>query len=146
AGATLNEASDNLQRTSIYAPMSGTISLLAVELGERVVGTQQMAGTELLRVADLSSMEVEVDVNENDIVKIEVGDKAIVEVDAYLKKEFEGVVTEIANTASGQLTADQVTNFKVKVRILPESYTDLLEGKSENYSPFKPGMTATVDI
>lgn len=146
AGATVNEASDNLGRTSIFAPMDGTISLLAVELGERVVGTQQMAGTELLRVADLSQMEVEVDVNENDIVKIAVGDKAIVEVDAYLNKKFEGAVTEIANTATGQLTADQVTNFKVKVRILPASYTDLTDGKPDNYSPFKPGMTATVDI
>lgn len=146
AGATVNEASDNLGRTSIFAPMTGTISLLAVELGERVVGTQQMAGTELLRVADLSQMEVEVDVNENDIVKIEVGDKAIVEVDAYLKRKFEGKVTEIANTATGTLSADQVTNFKVKVRIVPESYEELVEGKSENYSPFKPGMTATVDI
>ncbi|WP_124978995.1 efflux RND transporter periplasmic adaptor subunit [Nonlabens xiamenensis] len=146
AGATVNEATDNLGRTNIYAPMSGTVSLLAVELGERVVGTQQMAGTELLRVADLSQMEVEVDVNENDIVKIEVGDEAIVEVDAYLKREFKGQVTEIANTATGQLSADQVTNFKVKVRILPNSYTELLEGKSDSYSPFKPGMTATVDI
>ena len=146
AGATVNEATDNLGRTSIFAPMTGTISLLAVELGERVVGTQQMAGTELLRVADLSQMEVEVDVNENDIVKIEVGDKAIVEVDAYLKREFKGEVTEIANTATGTLSADQVTNFKVKVRILPDSYKELVEGKSENYSPFKPGMTATVDI
>jgi len=146
AAATVNEAADNLGRTSIYAPMTGTVSLLAVELGERVVGTQQMAGTELLRVADLSQMEVEVDVNENDIVKIAVGDKAIVEVDAYLKKEFQGQVTEIANTATGTLTADQVTNFKVKIRILAESYADLTEGKPENYSPFKPGMTATVDI
>ena len=146
AGATVNEATDNLGRTSIYAPMSGTVSLLAVELGERVVGTQQMAGTELFRVADLGQMEVEVEVNENDIVKLEVGDRAIVEVDAYLNKKFDGVVTEIANTAIGQLTADQVTNFKVKVRILPESYEDLLEGKSDAYSPFKPGMTATVDI
>jgi HlyD family secretion protein len=146
AGATVNEATDNLARTSIFAPMSGTISLLAVELGERVVGTQQMAGTELLRVADLSQMEVEVDVNENDIVKIQVGDKATVEVDAYLKRKFKGEVTEIANTATGTLSADQVTNFKVKVRILPRSYQKLTEGKSENYSPFKPGMTATVDI
>jgi HlyD family secretion protein len=146
AGATVNEATDNLGRTSIFAPMTGTISLLAVELGERVVGTQQMAGTELLRVADLSRMEVEVDVNENDIVKLEVGDRAIIEVDAYLKRKFEGEVTEIANTATGALSADQVTNFKVKVRILPDSYKELLEGKSDNYSPFKPGMTATVDI
>jgi len=146
AGATVTEATDNLGRTNIYAPMSGTVSLLAIELGERVVGTQQMAGTELLRVADLGQMEVEVEVNENDIVKLQVGDRAMVEVDAYLNKKFDGVVTEIANTAIGQLTADQVTNFKVKVRILPESYEDLREGRSDSYSPFKPGMTATVDI
>ena len=126
--------------------MSGTISKLNVELGERVVGTQQMAGTEILRVADLSNMEVEVDVNENDIVKVQIGDSAIVEVDAYLKKEFKGIVTEIANSAAGNLTADQVTNFKVKVRILEESYKDLMEGKPDYYSPFRPGMTATVDI
>jgi HlyD family secretion protein len=146
AGATVTEATDNLGRTNIYAPMSGTVSLLAIELGERVVGTQQMAGTELLRVADLGQMEVEVEVNENDIVKLQVGDRAIVEVDAYLNKTFDGVVTEIANTAIGQLTADQVTNFRVKVRILPESYEDLRKGRSDSYSPFKPGMTATVDI
>jgi HlyD family secretion protein len=146
AAATVNEAKDNLGRTTIYAPMSGTISLLNVELGERVVGTQQMAGTEILRVANLNNMEVEVDVNENDIVKVQIGDSTIVEVDAYLKKEFKGVVTEIANSAAGALSADQVTNFRVKVRILEESYADLLEGKSETYSPFRPGMTATVDI
>lgn len=146
AAATVNEAKDNLNRTTIYAPMSGTISKLDVEEGERVVGTQQMAGTEILRVANLNNMEVEVDVNENDIVKVSIGDSTIVEVDAYLKKEFKGVVTEIANSAAGSLTADQVTNFKVKVRILEESYKDLTEGKPENYSPFRPGMTATVDI
>ena len=146
AAATVNEAKDNLNRTTIYAPMSGTISMLNVEEGERVVGTQQMAGTEILRVANLNNMEVEVDVNENDIVKVSIGDSTIVEVDAYLKKEFKGVVTEIANSAAGNLTADQVTNFKVKVRILEESYKDLTEGKPETYSPFRPGMTATVDI
>ena len=146
AAATVNEARDNLNRTNIYAPMSGTISKLSVELGERVVGTQQMAGTEILRVANLSHMEVEVDVNENDIVKVSIQDSAIVEVDAYLKKEFKGIVTEIANSADGVLTSDQVTNFKVKVRILEESYKDLLEGKPEHFSPFRPGMTATVDI
>lgn len=146
ASATVKEASDNLNRTTIYAPMSGTISLLNVEIGERVVGTQQMAGTEILRVANLSNMEVEVDVNENDIVKVQIGDSTIVEVDAYLKKKFKGIVTEIANSSVGALTADQVTNFKVKVRILEESYQDLLEGKPEFYSPFRPGMTATVDI
>jgi HlyD family secretion protein len=146
ANATLTEARDNLRRTTIYAPADGTISLLSVELGERVLGTQQMAGTEILRVANLNNMEVEVDVNENDIVKINIGDEANIEVDAYLKKEFKGIVTSISNSASSALTADQVTNFKVKVRILKESYEDLLEGKPANYSPFRPGMTATVDI
>lgn len=146
AAATVNEAKDNLGRTTIYAPADGTISSLGVELGERVLGTQQMTGTELLRVANLNNMEVEVDVNENDIVKISVGDSAKVEVDAYLKKEFQGIVTSISNSASADLTADQVTNFKVKVRILKESYADLTEGKPESYSPFRPGMTATVDI
>ncbi|MGW1454727.1 efflux RND transporter periplasmic adaptor subunit [Salegentibacter agarivorans] len=144
--ATVKEATDNLGRTNIYAPMSGTISKLDAELGERVVGTQQMAGTEILRVANLTNMEVEVDVNENDIVKVQVGDSTIVEVDAYLGKEFSGIVTEISNSADAALTTDQVTNFKVKVRIIEESYKELLEGKEENYSPFRPGMTATVDI
>jgi len=146
ANATVKEAKDNLGRTTIYAPADGTISMLNVELGERVLGTQQMTGTEILRVANLNNMEVEVDVNENDIVKINVGDEANVEVDAYLKKEFKGVVTSISNSASATTTADQVTNFKVKVRILKESYLDLLEGKPETYSPFRLGMTATVDI
>jgi HlyD family secretion protein len=146
ASATVNEAKDNLGRTTIYAPADGTISMLNVELGERVLGTQQMTGTEILRVANLNNMEVEVDVNENDIVKIKVGDEANVEVDAYLKKQFKGTVTSISNSASSTLTADQVTNFKVKVRILKESYQDLLVGKPDTYSPFRPGMTATVDI
>ncbi|AYN06339.1 MULTISPECIES: efflux RND transporter periplasmic adaptor subunit [unclassified Flavobacterium] len=146
ASASVIEAKDNLGRTTIYAPADGTISVLNVELGERVLGTQQMAGTEILRVANLNNMEVEVDVNENDIVKIKVGDEANVEVDAYLKKQFKGIVTSISNSASSTLTADQVTNFKVKVRILKESYKDLIEGKPEAYSPFRPGMTATVDI
>jgi HlyD family secretion protein len=146
ASASVNEARDNLGRTVIYAPADGTISMLNVELGERVLGTQQMAGTEIMRVANLNNMEVEVDVNENDIVKIKVGDEAKVEVDAYLKKQFKGIVTSISNSASSSLTADQVTNFKVKVRILKESYQDLLEGRPLTYSPFRPGMTATVDI
>ncbi len=146
ASATVNEAKDNLGRTTIYAPADGTISMLNVELGERVLGTQQMAGTEILRVANLNNMEVEVDVNENDIVKINIGDAAKVEVDAYLKKEFTGIVTSISNSASSDLTADQVTNFKVKIRIQKESYQDLLVGKPATYSPFRPGMTATVDI
>lgn len=144
--AQVKQATDNLGRTSIFAPRDGTISMLNVELGERVVGTAQMAGTEIVRVANLQNMEVEVDVNENDIVKIQIGDSTIVEVDAYLKKKFSGIVTEIANSAQATLTADQVTNFKVKVRILEESYQDLLEGRKASYSPFRPGMTATVDV
>jgi HlyD family secretion protein len=146
ASATVTEAKDNLSRTTIYAPADGTISLLNIELGERVLGTQQMTGTEILRIANLNNMEVEVDVNENDIVKVSIGDSANIEVDAYLKREFKGIVTSISNSASSTLTADQVTNFKVKVRILKESYQDLLEGKPANFSPFRPGMTATVDI
>ena len=146
AAASVNEARDNLGRTTIYAPMDGTISKLGIELGERVVGTAQQAGTEILRVANLNNMEVEVDVNENDIVKVNIGDTTIVEVDAYLKKEFSGIVTEIANSAAGTLAADQVTNFKVKVRIIKESYSELTKDKPESYSPFRPGMTATVDI
>jgi HlyD family secretion protein len=146
ASANVKQSVDNLSRTTIYAPMSGTISKLSVELGERVVGTAQMAGTEIVRVANLQKMEVEVDVNENDIVKVAVGDSTIVEVDAYLKREFKGIVTAIANSAESSLTSDQVTNFKVKVSILPESYKDLTEGKPDSYSPFRPGMTATVDI
>ncbi|WP_298392865.1 efflux RND transporter periplasmic adaptor subunit [Flavobacterium sp.] len=146
ANATVKEAKDNLGRTTIYAPADGTISMLNVELGERVLGTQQMTGTEILRVANLNNMEVEVDVNENDIVKINIGDETKIQVDAYLKKEFKGIVTSISNSASSSTSADQVTNFKVKVRILKESYLDLIEGKPDTYSPFRPGMTATVDI
>jgi HlyD family secretion protein len=146
ASATVKEAKDNLGRTTIYSPENGTISMLNVELGERVLGTQQMTGTEILRVANLNNMEVEVDVNENDIVKINIGDSTNIQVDAYLKKVFKGIVTSISNSASTTTTADQVTNFKVKIRILKESYQDLIEGKPETYSPFRPGMTATVDI
>ena len=146
ANATVKEAKDNLGRTTIYSPADGTISSLGVELGERVLGTQQMTGTELLRVADLNNMEVEVDVNENDIVKVSIGDSTKIQVDAYLKKDFKGIVTSISNSASNATTADQVTNFKVKIRILKESYQDLVEGKPATYSPFRPGMTATVDI
>ena len=146
ASASVKEAKDNLGRTMIYAPANGTISVLNVELGERILGTQQMSGTELMRVANLDNMEVEVSVNENDIVKINIGDETKIQVDAYLKKEFKGIVTSISNSATSTTTADQVTNFKVKVRILKESYQDLLMGKPATYSPFRPGMTATVDI
>ncbi|WP_172915999.1 efflux RND transporter periplasmic adaptor subunit [Capnocytophaga canimorsus] len=146
AMASVSEAQDNLKRTSIYAPASGTISKLNVELGERVVGTVQMTGTEIMRVANLSSMEVEVDVNESDIVKVNINDRATIEVDAYPKKNFEGRVTNIANTANATASVEQVTNFKVKIHIDEASYQALLTGKKQGYSPFRPGMTATVDI
>ncbi|PTM06157.1 MAG: efflux RND transporter periplasmic adaptor subunit [Bacteroidetes bacterium] len=145
AQATLQEAKDNLERTTIYAPMDGTISMLNSEVGERVVGTAQMTGTEILRIANLQMMEVLVEVNENDIIRVEVGDTALVEVDAYLDKEFKGIVSEIANSARLQgTTIDQVTNFEVKVRILPSSYKDLLKEGEE--TPFRPGMTASLEI
>ncbi len=145
--ATLSEAQDNLSRTTIYAPISGTISKLNVEMGERVVGTKQMTGTEIMRIANLNNMEAVVDINENDIVKIKVGDSAHIDVDAYIKDRFKGVITEIANSADGKPgSGDQITNFKVKIRILEDSYKHLLEGKPKNYSPFRPGMTASTDI
>jgi len=142
--ASLKEAENSLNRTSIYAPISGTISKLNVEQGERVVGTAQMTGTELLRIADLSFMEVVVDVSENDILRVNVGDMADIHVDAYMKDEFKGQVTEIANSANLIGTsADQVTNFEVKIRILESSYKNLT---NDYKHPFRPGMTASVNI
>lgn len=147
AQASVDEAQENLRRTSISAPMSGTVSLLNVELGERVVGTSQMAGTELLRIADLSLMEVRVDVNENDIIRIMKSDTATIEVDSYssMDKEFMGIVTQIANTANNKVSDDAVTEFEVRIRILRSSYEDLIKEKGIS-NPFKPGMTASVEI
>lgn len=145
AEASLKEANENLIKTSIYAPMSGTVSMLLVELGERVAGTNLMAGTELMRVADLSRMEARVEVNENDIVRVNLGDTALIQVDAYLDQKFKGIVTEIANSAKTTgVSADQVTNFDVKILVLPESYKKLVDAGDNN--PFRPGMSATVDI
>lgn len=147
AEASLKEANDNLRKTSIFAPVDGTISKLNVEKGERVVGTSQMAGTEMMILADLNEMEVSVDVNENDIVRVNTGDTAIVEVDAYLGKKFKGVVTEVSNSANiTGLSAEQVTNFTVKVRILRESYAEVVDSLHPERSVFHPGMSATVDI
>jgi len=144
--ASVNEAQENLSLTSVFAPMNGIVSKLSVEKGERVVGTSQMAGTEMLRIADLNRMEVRVDVNENDIIRVAVGDTAIIDVDAYsyTGKKFKGLVTQIANTAKDKVSEDAVTEFEVRVRVLNESYSDLLEEKGS--SPFRPGMTASVDI
>jgi len=145
AEASVKEANENLIKTSIYAPMSGTVSMLLVELGERVAGTNLMAGTELLRVADLSRMEAQVQVNENDIPRVKLGDTALIEVDAYLDQKFKGIVTEIANSAKTTgVSADQVTNFDVKILVVPKSYQKLVDAGDKN--PFRPGMSATVDI
>lgn len=145
AEASLKEANENLQKTSIYAPMTGTVSMLLVELGERVVGTSMMTGTEMMRVADLSRMEAQVQVNENDITRVNLGDTALISVDAYLDHKFKGTVSEIANSAKTTgLSADQVTNFDVKILVLASSYESLL--KKGELNPLRPGMSASVDI
>lgn len=145
AEASLKEANETLIKTSIYAPMTGTVSMLLVELGERVAGTGMMAGTEMLRVADLSRMEAQVEVNENDIPRVKLGDTATISVDAYVDYKFRGIVTELANSAKTTgVSADQVTNFDVKILVLPESYKELTD--KGNTHPLRPGMSATVDI
>lgn len=147
AEASVAEAQEQLVKTKIYAPMDGTVSRLNVEKGERVVGTNMYAGTETMVIANLHLMEVKVDVNENDIVRVNLKDTAQVEVDAYLGRKFKGLVTEIANSANvvGGST-DQVTNFNVKILLLKDSYKDLIDSVSGKKYPFRPGMSATVDI
>lgn len=144
--AGVRESRENVRRTSVVAPMSGTVSKLNVKQGERVVGTAQMAGTEMLRIADLNKMEVRVNVNENDIVRVHLGDSVLIDVDAYSStgKEFKGLVTNIANTARDKVSADAITEFEVRILILQSSYNDLI--KAGNKYPFRPGMTASVDI
>jgi HlyD family secretion protein len=145
--ASKKETQDALNKTSIYAPIDGTISKLNVELGERVVGTMQMAGTEMMRIANLAAMEVEVEVNENDIVRLAMGDTAEIEVDAWRGEVFKGIVTEIANSAASDLlSVEKVTNFNVKIRILESSYSRLMKAGDANPTPFRPGMTANVSI
>ncbi len=146
AQATVSEAAENLRLTNVYSPVKGIVSKLLVEKGERVVGTAQMAGTEMLRLADLSRMEVRVNVNENDIIRINMGDTTLIDVDSYSAtgKKFKGVVTSIANSANEKASADAVTEFEVKIRIINSSYEDLITER--NRFPFRPGMTASVDI
>lgn len=144
ARATLKEANENLQKTTIYAPVDARVSRLSVELGERVVGTAQMAGTELMRLANLNIMEARVEVSESDIVNVSMNDTAIVHVDAYPDTTFRGVVTLIATTANSTTSSDQVTNFEVRILLLKESYAYLLEAGSQ--TPFRPGMSVSVDI
>ena len=149
AAASLKEAKANLKRTTIISPINGTITMLAVEEGERVVGTRQMAGTEIMRISNLDNMEVQVEISENDILKVKKGDTSVIEVDAYIDKKFTGKVFEVANSSSDissrSLNSDRVTNFIVKVRINRQSYEDLLNNDTKMF-PFRPGMSATVDI
>ncbi|MEP7263685.1 MAG: efflux RND transporter periplasmic adaptor subunit [Bacteroidota bacterium] len=146
--ASLKEAKENLNKTSIYAPVDGTISKLNIEQGERVQGVSGFQGTELLRIANLNEMEVSVDVSENDIVRVSLNDTANIDIDAYLDRKFKGIVTEVANSANNSTlsSTDQVTNFTVKIRILHESYADLIPKDKPDESPFRPGMSATVEI
>jgi len=145
--ASVKEAADNLIKTTIYSPVDGVVSKLSVEKGERVLGTQQFAGTEVMTISDLSQLDVDVDVNENDINRVELGDSSKIEVDAFLGKSFAGTVIEIGSSANVVGTnADQVTNFTVKVRIDPDSYKNLLVKTAANPNPFRPGLTGTVEI
>lgn len=148
AKAQLARAEKDLSRTTLVAPMDGIISSLSVKKGERVVGTAQMAGTEMMRVADMKSIEVRVDVGENDITKVKIGDTALVEVDAYNNRKFKGIVYKIANpvsTASSALASTtEVANYKVHIRLLPSSYEDLIQQNKK--FPFRPSMTASADI
>ncbi len=144
--ASLREAQENYRKTTVVAPMHGIVSKLIVKNGERVVGTATMAGTEMLRIADLNKMEVRVNVNENDIVRVHQGDTAIIDVDSYANQnlEFKGIVTLIANTAKDKVSADAITEFEVRILILQSSYQDLID--KGNRFPFRPGMTASVEI
>ena len=148
AEAALKEARENLNRTSIYAPNDGTVSKLNVEVGERVTGASQFsAGTEIMRVANLDQMEVKVEVSENDIPRVKLNDSCLIEVDAYLNRKFRGIVTEIATSANTLgVSADQVTNFDVRIMMDKDSYLDLIDETGSISSPFRPGMSATVEI
>lgn len=149
AKAALERANKDVSRATITAPMDGVVSLLAVKKGERVVGTAQMAGTEMMRIADMNVIEVQVDVSENDIPKVNLGDSAIVEIDAYNNRKFKGLVTQIASSttsATSAATTNDVTNYKVHIRLLPETYKDLYAAGKPKRFPFRPGMSASADI
>lgn len=147
--ASLERANKDLSRTAVLSPMSGVVSLLSVKAGERVVGNSMMAGTEMMRIADMSIIEVQVEVGENDIPKVKLGDSALVEVDAYNNRKFKGLVTQIASsntTASAATSSNDVTNYKVHIRLLRESYNDLFDPARPKNFPFRPGMNASADI
>ncbi|THU41459.1 efflux RND transporter periplasmic adaptor subunit [Niastella caeni] len=147
--ASLERANKDLSRTAVLSPMSGVVSLLNVKAGERVVGNSMMAGTEMMRIADMSIIEVQVEVGENDIPKVKIGDSALVEIDAYNNRKFKGLVTQIASsntTASAAASSNDVTNYKVHIRLLRESYSDLIDPARPRSFPFRPGMNASADI
>lgn len=153
--ARLREVEEQLSKTALYAPMSGTVSQLDIELGERVTGNELQAGTTVMKVARLDQMELEVEVSENDVVNVALGDTASIEVDAYPERFFKGIVTEIANSArlQGSTFQEQVTNFPVKIRILdphnPASQAPGVLNETpavQDYPSFRPGMSGTVDI
>lgn len=148
AEAGLSQARENLRKTTIFAPTSGIISQLNVKKGERVVGTAQMAGTELLTIADMSRIEVRVDVSETDIEKVKIGDTTVIEADAYRNRKFIGIVSKIGVSSSKTTTTstDQVTNYTVHILILPSSYADIAANLPKGKFPFKPGMSASVEI
>lgn len=151
ARAALSKANKDISRATLVSPMDGVVSLLNVKKGERVVGSSMMAGTEMMRIADLRKIEVRVDVGENDIPKIHLGDSATVEVDAYNNRKFKGIVTQIASSNNGAAslqaaTGTDVTNYKVYIRLLPESYRDLMDPARPKSFPFRPGMSASADI
>lgn len=149
AEANLSQMRENLRKTTIFAPTSGIISQLNVKKGERVVGTAQMAGTELLTIADMSRIEVRVDVSETDIEKVKIGDTTIIEADAYRNRKFIGIVSKIGVSSSKTTTVtstDQVTNYTVHILILPASYADIVAKLPKGRFPFKPGMSASVEI
>jgi HlyD family secretion protein len=151
ARAALSKANKDISRATLESPMDGVVSLLNVKKGERVVGSSLMAGTEMMRIADLRQIEVRVDVGENDIPKIHLGDSASVEVDAYNNRKFKGIVTQIASSNNGAASLQtssgtDVTNYKVYIRLLPESYQDLLDPTKPKSFPFRPGMSASADI
>ncbi len=152
AKANLDIAAKNLSRTTVVSPIDGVVSLLSIKKGERVVGNSMMAGTEMMRVADMSKIEAIVDVGENDIPKVQLGDTALIQVDAYNDRKFRGIVTQIASsvtTSTGSTTTvstNDVTNYKVHIRLSPDSYKDLIDPRHTRHFPFRPGMSASADI
>lgn len=150
AQTSLSSANKNLGRTTLVAPMNGVVSALNVKKGERVAGNSFNIGTEMMRVADMNVLEVRVDVGENDVVKINLGDSADVEVDAYNNRKFKGVVTQIASSTKGSATqalaSNDVTQYEVKIRLDKSSYEDLIDPAKPKKFPFRPGMNASADI